>query len=118
MPRLFSYGTLQEARVQLATFGRLLPGHPDELVGYEPSLVPIADPQLAAAAGRTHHANVTFNGRPDSRVPGTVFEITDADLAAADEYERPAAYLRIPTTLASGVEAWVYVASGGQPTNR
>ena len=40
---------------------------------------------------------------------GTVFEITDAELAAADEYERPAAYNRIAVTLASGKKAWVYV---------
>ena len=31
MPRLFSYGSLRESRVQLATFGRLLSGQPDEL---------------------------------------------------------------------------------------
>ena len=32
MPLLFSYGTLQQAEVQLATFGRLLQGAPDALV--------------------------------------------------------------------------------------
>ena len=84
MPLLFSYGTLQQNDVQLSTFGRLLEGHMDELPGFEPSIVRIEDPQLVAASGRTHHANVTFNGRSDSRVSGTVFEITDAELAAAD----------------------------------
>ena len=109
MPLLFSYGTLQQDDVQRATFGRLLHGHGDELPGYEPSLVEIEDPRQAAAVGRTHHANVIFNGRADSRVPGTVFEVTDAELAAADEYERPASYERVAVTLASGKEAWVYV---------
>jgi len=109
MPLLFSYGTLQEGKVQLSTFGRLLNGQRDELPGYEPSLVKIEDPQLAAAIGRTHHANVTFNGRKDSRVSGTVFEITDVELAAADQYELPAAYKRIAVVLASGRESWVYV---------
>jgi hypothetical protein len=75
MPLLFSYGTLQRRDVQLATFGRLLQGEPDELAGFEPSLVKIEDPVLAAEIGRTHHANVTFNGRKSSRVSGTVFEI-------------------------------------------
>src|ERR671921_1725341 len=102
MPLLFSYGTLQQERVQLSTFGRLLQGDRDELPGFEPSLVPIADPEAAAAAGRTHHANVTFNGRSDSRVAGTVYEVTDAELEAADRYERTAAYVRIAATLASG----------------
>jgi len=115
MPLLFSYGTLQQADVQLATFGRLLRGQPDELVGFKPSLVRIEDPQLAAASGRTHHANVTFTGRRDSRVSGTVFEITDDELAAADRYERTAAYTRIGAPLASGNRAWLYVDARSAP---
>jgi len=109
MPLLFSYGTLQQDGVQLSTFGRLLQGDRDELPGFEPSLVRIEDPQVAAASGKTHHANVTFNGNDDSRVSGTVFEISDAELAAADKYEQTAAYKRIAVVLASGKQAWVYV---------
>jgi gamma-glutamylcyclotransferase (GGCT)/AIG2-like uncharacterized protein YtfP len=109
MPLLFSYGTLQEEDVQLSTFGRLLQGQRDELLGFEQSLVRIEDPRLVATSGKTHHANVTFNGRNDSRVSGTVFEITDAELAAADQYEQVAAYQRITAPLASGKHAWVYV---------
>ena len=109
MPLLFSYGTLQQQDVQRATFGRLLLGHSDELPGYEPRLVEIEDPGQAAAVGRRHHANVIFNGRADSRVPGTAFELTEAELAAADEYERRASYGRVAVRLASGKEAWVYV---------
>jgi gamma-glutamylcyclotransferase (GGCT)/AIG2-like uncharacterized protein YtfP len=110
MPLLFSYGTLQQANVQLATFGRLLQGQRDELLGFEQSQVRIEDdPQVTTTTGETHHANVTFNGRKDSRVPGTVFEITDAELAAADRYEQAAAYKRVSAVLASGKLAWVYV---------
>ena len=98
MPLIFSYGTLQQEDVQLATFGRLLHGQKDELLGY-----------LVDTSGRTHHANVTFNGRNDSRVTGMVFEITDVELAAADQYEQLAAYKRIAATLASGKQTWVYV---------
>jgi gamma-glutamylcyclotransferase (GGCT)/AIG2-like uncharacterized protein YtfP len=108
MPLIFSYGTLQKAHVQLSTFGRLLQGERDELPGFEESLVRIEDPLAAAASGRTHHANVTFTGRDDSRVSGTVFEITDVELAAADQYEQLAAYTRIAARLASGKQAWVY----------
>ena len=107
MPLLFSYGTLQQENVQLSTFGRLLQGQKDELLGFEQSLVRIEDPQVVAASGKTHHPIVKFNGRNDSRVSGTVFEITDAELASADQYE-PAGYKRISTTLASGKQAWVY----------
>ena len=115
MPLIFSYGTLQQHEVQLATFGRLLQGRKDELIGFEPSLVEIEDSELAKAIGRAHHDNVTFNGRNDSRVAGMVFEITDAELAAADRYEERAAYRRIRATLASGTEAWVYVDARSAP---
>jgi predicted acetyltransferase len=116
MPFLFSYGTLQHEHVQLATFGRRLDGERDELPGFAPSLVRIDDAAVAAALGRTHHANVTFSGRDDSRVEGTAFDVTDADLAAADAFERPADYRRIAATLASGKRAWLYVhASSATP---
>src|SRR5687767_358204 len=108
MPLVFSYGTLQHDDVQRSTFGRLLHGERDELPGFEPSSVRIEDPRLVATSGRTHHANVTFNGRHDSRVSGMVFEITGAELLIADEYERLAAYTRMSVTLASGKQAWVY----------
>jgi Gamma-glutamyl cyclotransferase, AIG2-like len=109
MPLLFSYGTLRDEHVQLSTFGRLLDGHRDELVGFVPSLVPIEDPAIVAAVGKTHHANATFNGRPDSRIAGSVFEVTEAELVAADRYEQRAGYKRIAVVLASGKQAWVYV---------
>ena len=115
VPLLFSYGTLQQKDVQLSTFGRLLQGQLDELPAFEQSSVRIEDPQMVAASGKTHHANVTFNGRNDSRVSGTVFEITDAELASADEYEQLAAYKRIPVTLASGKRAWVYLDARSEP---
>lgn len=57
-----------------------------------------------------------YGRRPDtldfefiSRVSGMAFEITDAELAAADRYEQLAAYKRITATLASGKQTWVYV---------
>jgi hypothetical protein len=118
MPLVFSYGTLQEERVQLSTFGRLLRGERDDLPGFEPSLVPIEDPQVVATSGKTHHANATFTGRSDSLVNGTVFEITDAELAASDQYERLAAYTRIAVILASGKQAWVYVDERSVPGGR
>jgi hypothetical protein len=115
MPLLFSYGTLQHEDVQLSTFGRRLAGHDDELLGFEPSSVRIEDPQTAATLGRTHHANVIFNGNEDSRVPGRVFEITDAELASVDEYEAVFGYERVAAVLASGGHAWVYAHAPGPP---
>ena len=109
MPLLFSYGTLQQPHVQRATFGRLLDGQADELPAYEPTLVPIQDPAIVATSGQTHHANASYTGEREHRVAGTVFEVTESELAAADEYERPASYARTLVALASGRRAWVYV---------
>ena len=108
MPLLFSYGTLRDPSVQRSLFGRLLDGSADELVGFARSLKRVEDASFVAASGKADHAIVCFNGRPECRVAGTVFEVSDAELAATDRYE-PAGYVRTQTTLASGRRAWVYV---------
>jgi gamma-glutamylcyclotransferase (GGCT)/AIG2-like uncharacterized protein YtfP len=110
MPLLFSYGTLQLEAVQLSTFGRLLQGAPDELVGFAQSAIAIHDAHVVAVSGKSEHVIVSSNGRTDSRVAGTVFEVTEGELAKADEYE-VADYKRIATRLASGRNAWVYVSA-------
>lgn len=53
--RLFSYGTLQQANVQLSAFGRLLNGTPDALVGFKNELVEITDPDVLAKSGERFH---------------------------------------------------------------
>ncbi len=108
MPKLFSYGTLQQPSVQRATFGRLLSGQADFLPGYEESMVAIDDPAVVAASGKSHHPVVRHSGDALDCVPGIVFEISDAELAQADKYE-VSAYRRVAVTLASGLEAWAYV---------
>jgi len=107
MPLLFSYGTLQDETVQMATFGRFLQGHTDTLIGFEQMLIDIDDPKYAATSWKTHYTIVRYNGRSDNRVKGMVFELTDTELTKCDEYE-PAGYKRIMATLASGKNAWVY----------
>lgn len=106
--RLFSYGTLQQANVQLSTFGRLLNGTPDALVGFKNELVEITDPDVLAKSGERFHPIVRRSGDAADRVAGTVFEITAAELAAADAYE-VSDYQRIEALLASSSKAWVYV---------
>jgi len=97
--RLFSYGSLQQPAVQLSTFGRLLEGREDSLPGFV----------MVVQHGERRLANVIRTGLAQRAVPGMVFEISNAELAAADEYERADAYTRIPAVLSSGIEAWVYV---------
>jgi hypothetical protein len=38
-----------------------------------------------------------------------VFEVTDEELAKADQFESEFLYTRVSSALASGKEAWVYV---------
>ena len=112
MPLLFSYGTLQHEDVQLATFGRKLRGEKDLLTGYEPSLVKIADPAVAARLKKTHHDNINRTGDDWSSVQGTALEVTEAELAMADAFEAQYDYTRVEVELASGNRAWAYVHDG------
>lgn len=96
---LFSYGTLQRKDVQVATFGRELTGRKDLLPGYART--------ITEAAGVLYY-NIEPSSYPEDAVSGTVFEITEQELAAADRYERDREYRRIFVTLQSGVQAWVY----------
>ncbi len=105
---LFSYGTLRQRDVQRSTFGRELDGRPDAIVGYELDHVTITDPQVIAASGSDRHPILKPSGRPDAAIEGTVFAISSADLAAADEYEVDD-YRRVAVPLRSGGQAWVYV---------
>jgi hypothetical protein len=114
MPLLFSYGTLQQPAVQQSTFGRLLDGWADELLGFELGVFRIEDPAFVAASGKADHAIVRPTGNPADRVRGTVLEISDGELGSSDAYE-PAGYIRIAAQLASGREAWVYADSRTPP---
>jgi hypothetical protein len=110
MPLLFSYGTLRDPAVQRANFGRELGGRPDALPGYRLGQLEITDLDVVALSGTAHHPVVTPTGNPADQVEGAVFEITDAELVAADGYEVDD-YRRVLCPLASGSEAWVYVAA-------
>ena len=106
--QLFSYGTLQQPEVQLATFGRLLDSRPDQLPGYRLALLAIDDAQVVATSGKTHHPIASRSGAPTDCVPGAVLVISLEELRQADGYE-VAAYRRERVTLASGMQAWAYV---------
>lgn len=106
--RLFSYGTLQQEDVQRATFGRLLEGEPDALVGFAEQTLEITDPDVLAKSSKRFHPIVVRSGDSADRVAGTVFLVTADELSAADAYE-VGEYERVRATLASGREAWVYV---------
>lgn len=104
---LFSYGTLQQESVQLATFGRKLEGTEDALRGYRLQIVRIEDQEFVATSGSADHRNVEFTANPSDIVVGTAFTVTHAELQKADAYE-PDGYRRKPVQLRSGLNAWVY----------
>jgi len=108
---LFSYGTLQQEQVQLATFGRLLDGSRDNLPGFCLDQLTIDNDQVVATSGEAVHPIARRSDLPGQSVPGVVFAITHEELARADGYEVEA-YQRIEVTLASGRIAWAYVHAG------
>jgi gamma-glutamylcyclotransferase (GGCT)/AIG2-like uncharacterized protein YtfP len=110
---LFSYGTLRQEEVQRANFGRLLGGRADALSGYRIDQVSIDDAEVVAESGSAIHPILV----PDADagpVRGMVFALSDAELAAADEYET-SAYERVEVVLVSGTRAFVYAAARVQP---
>lgn len=107
---LFSYGTLQQADVQLALFGRRLGGEADVLTGFVVGTLAIADEAVVALSGEDVHLAL-WPGGPGDRVVGVALAVTDGELVAADAYETDD-YRRITVTLESGREAFVYVAAG------
>ena len=104
MEMLFAYGTLQHEPVQRATFGRVMSGSRDRLIGFEAA--PIELDRTYTIARHT--------GRADDIVAGTVFGLTPEELAAADAYEA-APYVRVAVALESGLRAWVYVDEARRP---
>ena len=78
------------------------------MLGYAQSLVEITDPDVIRTSGSRFHPIVAPSSDPGAAVEGTVFRITEAELAAADAYEVDD-YKRVKVRLRSGIEAWVYV---------
>lgn len=106
--RLFSYGTLRQPEVQIATFGRRLEGHSDAIAGYRLETLAITDPAVVATSGSDRHPVLVADEDPGAAVEGTVFRITEGELAAADHYEVDD-YERVEAPLRGGGSAWVYV---------
>ncbi|CAI8161262.1 MAG: Uncharacterised protein [Cellvibrionales bacterium UBA7375] len=110
MQLLFSYGTLQQDSVQLANFGRKLVGYKDSLPLYKIDQLRITDPRVLKESGREFHPILQFTGKPGDEVSGTVFELTESEISAADDYEVDD-YQRVKATLKSGRICWVYAAA-------
>lgn len=67
-----------------------------------------------AAASATSHTCPSSD--PEDAVAGSVFAITDAEPASADDYEVDD-YARVEATLRSGANAWVYLDARTTPAS-
>lgn len=105
---LFSYGTLQDPEVQLATFGRLVEGDADSLAGYILVDLVIDDPRVVSVSGKDVHTIARHTGNPANSISGTALFLTPDELRSSDDYE-VAAYARTEIVLESGRKAFVYV---------
>jgi gamma-glutamylcyclotransferase (GGCT)/AIG2-like uncharacterized protein YtfP len=107
---VFSYGTLRQPGVQRALYGREVPTVADALPGYRLDWVIITDTGVIETSGSDRHP-ILRPGAHGDHVDGAFLELTDDELAATDAYE-VADYVRRTVTLASGLEAFAYLASG------
>ena len=105
---LFSYGTLQDPNVQRATYGRLVEGEADSLVGYVLVDLVVHDARVVTISGKHVHTIARRTGDPADSINGTALFLTPAELQSSDDYE-VAAYARTDVVLESGRKAFVYV---------
>jgi gamma-glutamylcyclotransferase (GGCT)/AIG2-like uncharacterized protein YtfP len=110
MQLLFSYGTLQQENVQLANFGRKLAGSKDILPLYRVGQLLITDQRVLKESGKEFHPILEYTGKSCDEVSGTVFELSNKEIALADDYEVDD-YQRVRATLKSGRSCWIYAAA-------
>jgi len=87
-----------------------LTGSKDVLQSYVVGEITITDERVLRESGKAIHPILRFTGTQQDEVEGTVFEITDAELAQADDYEVDD-YVRVAARLKSGKETWIYAAA-------
>jgi gamma-glutamylcyclotransferase (GGCT)/AIG2-like uncharacterized protein YtfP len=79
------------------------------LQGYVVGEIEITDERVLRESGKAFHPILRFCDDPQDEVSGTVFEITEQELAQADDYEVDD-YVRVAAVLKSGKTAWIYAA--------
>ena len=107
---IFSYGTLQNEKVQQSLLGRVLSLQSDNLIGYKSIAIEITDNEFLSKGESPYQHTLVKSGNPNDIIPGSVLEITNEELLIIDNYE-PRNYKRIQVILQSGKKAWIYVAS-------
>ncbi|MDO3694720.1 gamma-glutamylcyclotransferase family protein [Wenyingzhuangia sp. chi5] len=101
MPKLFTYGTLQDESVQLALFNKTLKGSIDSIIGFEKQEITLDG---------VIYPILVKNNKSTKVIKGTCYDLSDQEILICDEYEGNE-YKRIVIELCSGIEAWVYISS-------
>lgn len=107
---LFSYGTLQQENVQIATFGRLLSGRSTKIFGYKLEEIEISDFDVISKSGKNIHKIMVSSNKKEDFVSGTIYEITKSELRIADNYEVDD-YKRVQLKFENDENVWAYVAA-------
>ncbi len=110
MELLFSYGTLQQENVQIASFGRVLKGNTDVLPCYSIEKLKISDKKVLELSREEYHPILKYTGDNNDEVAGTIFELTNSEIKRADDYEVDD-YKRVRARLKSGRSCWIYAAA-------
>lgn len=105
--QLFSYGAFTQDHVHRAVYERRLSGRLDSLLGYRLKL--IAVPEDTAGTLRIEQQPAAVPGDPDDLIAGMRYEVSEAELAAVEQVNQ-ALFTKVWVKLASGEEAWVFVA--------
>lgn len=105
---LFSYGTLQLEKVQLESFGRLLKGTKEVLIGFKIEQLKITDKQVLLKSGKQFHPVAIPTNNKNDIINGTLYKISSQELKQADNYEVDD-YKKIEATFKSGNKGWVYI---------
>lgn len=104
---VFSYGTLRQADVQAALYGREIPTVEDSLPGYQLHWLTITDPEVIRTSGSDRHP-ILQQGKAEDSVAGARLQLSEAELHITDGYEVDD-YERREVVLSSGITAWAYL---------
>lgn len=106
---LFSYGLLQEEKIQMKLFGKRLHGSADELRGYKVITIEITDETFLSTGEDKFQRTLVYSKNDNDIVKGTALEMTEKELLLSDKFE-PVVYRRTQVILKSGKQAWIYIA--------
>ncbi|MFT4969175.1 MAG: gamma-glutamylcyclotransferase (GGCT)/AIG2-like uncharacterized protein YtfP [Chitinophagales bacterium] len=105
---LFSYGTLQLEKVQLASFGRLLSGTKEVLEGFKLEQIQITEEAVLEKSEQKFHPIAIPSNNNKDKISGILYTISSQELKQADQYE-VSDYQRVRATFCSGKEGWIYI---------